>query len=192
MVNYEKELARQNDAEESYRESSDESMAMDSQMNRGGLPSNISPENLFEYKKMVLIPESQAAHPNEIDKDIVFANLGGAKPSFEELSFQLGTIQLARDEFVVEREIPRRNMDGSFVRDREGFIIFDVERVFDEAFRGTLNYLEGQYKYAHVGSRALGGQERAAYMDAVSIGSIKKEFMKKKDNQGKTFGLGGM
>ncbi len=192
MVNYEKEISRQMDAQEPYNESSDESMAMDSQITGNQRASNISPESFYEYKKMVNIPESQSEFSNKIDKDVVFSNISGNKPSMEELNFQLGTIILFESEFVEEIHIPRRNNDGSLIRDKDGYIVFDTMTRVDEAFRGSLDYLKGQYKFSVVASRAMGGQERAAYLDISSSNKISKDFTKKKDSQGKTFGLGGM
>lgn len=189
---YEKDLDRQMNAQEQYQESSDESMAMDSQMGNSRLPSNITPEDYYSYKKMVNIPESQSEFVNKIDKDVVFANLGGAKPSMEELRFQIGTIELFESEFVEQFQVPVRNSDGTLLRDKDGLIVFDTFTRFDEAFRGSLNFLKAEYKFAMVASRAMGGAERAAYLDISSSNRISKDFTKKKDNQGKTFGLGGM
>jgi hypothetical protein len=150
------------------------------------------PENSFDWKKMVNIPESQAEFLGKIDKDVVFANISGTKPSMQELNFQLGTIELFESEFVEEIQIPKRNNDGSIMKDREGFIIFETFKRFDEAFLGSLSFLKGQYKFSVVASRAMGGQDRAAYLDISSSNKISKDFTKKKDNQGRTLGLGGM
>lgn len=189
---YEKDLDRQMTANEQYQESSDESMAMDSQMGNSRLPSNVTPEDFYSYKKMVNIPESQAEFSQKIDKDVVFANLGGQKPNMEELRFQIGTIELFESEFVEELRVPVRNNDGTLVRDKDNLIVFDTLIRFDEAFRGSLNFLKAEYKFAMVASRAMGGNDRAAYLDISSSNRISKDFTKKKDNQGKTFGLGGM
>lgn len=185
------EYKKQAEAEEPYRESSDESFAMD--MAQGGqrLPSNITPEDYYQYKRFINLPESQAEHLNKIDKDVVMANLGGAKPTREELRFQEGTIELAESEWIHEVKIPRKNADGSLVRDMDGEIVYNTELVFDEYFRGCLNFLKGQYKFDLVGSRAMGGQDRAAFLDISSSNRISKEFARKKEQKNQFFGTGG-
>jgi hypothetical protein len=195
MVNYEKEVREQQNAEEPYRESSDESMMMDSQQrDQQGLrlPSNVTPEDYYQYKKFINLPESQAEFETKIDKDVVFANIGGQKPTMEELRFQVGTIDLFESEFVEELWIPRRNQSGDFVRDKDNKIVMDLEIRFDEAFRGCLTFLKAEYKFSVVASRAMGGQDRAAFLDISSNNRIQKEFSKKKETSSKFFGTGGM
>jgi hypothetical protein len=179
------------DVNEEYQESSDESMAMDSQMGNR-LPSNISTEDYYSYKKFVNLPESQAEFVNKIDKDIVFANLSGRLPNAEELAFQLGTIILFESEFVEELQVARKDVNGYLMKDKDGKIIFDTVTRFDEAFRGCLDFLKGEYKYAHVASRALGGHDRAGVLDVTSASRISKEFGKKKEKNNSLVGTGGI
>lgn len=193
MVNIKKEVAAQMDAQEPYQESSDESMNSDSRQNFQDLrfPSSATPEDYYQYKKFVNLPESQAEFMTIIDKDVVFSNLGGSRPSLEELRFQVGTISLFESEFIEEVWIPRRYPDGSLVKDNNSKVVFDLEVRFDEVFRGCLNFLKGQYKFDVVGSRAQGGQDRAAFLDISSSNRISKEFNKKNDKKQGFFGTGG-
>lgn len=191
MSKEEKQFQKQMDMQEPYQEGSDESMAFDQQLGeKPRYPSNITPEDYYMYKKFINLPESQAEHITKIDKDVVLANLGGSKPTREELRFQEGTIELAETEWVIPLKIPRKNMDGSFIKDSEGHIVFDTELVFDEYFRGCLVFLKGQYKFDLVSSRAQGGQDRAAFLDISTSNRISKELSKKKEQQNRYFGGG--
>lgn len=191
MGKIDKELREQMEAQEPYQESSDESMNFDLQQGSQRLPSNITPEDYYQYKRFINLPESQAEHPSKVDKDVVFGNFGGNRPSWEELRFEVGTIDLFETEFVIERKIPRKNNDGSFVKDSDGKLVFDVERVFDPEFYGSLSFLKTEYKFGVVSSRALGGNDRAAFLDISSSNRISKEFSKKKDQKNQFFGTGG-
>lgn len=185
-----RELDEQMDAQEPYMESSDELMQNEArpQMN---LPSNVMPEDYYQYKRFVNLPESQAEFSTKIDKDVVFSNLNGNKPSFEELRFQVGTIELFESEFVEEIKIPRIDpSNGKFIRDKEGRIVYDIEYRFDEAFRGCLDFLKAEYKFSIVASRALGGSDRAAHLDITNASRINKEFSKKREEKQKLFGGG--
>jgi hypothetical protein len=177
------------DMQEPYSESSDDAIAQDRNLNYS---SNVMPETHFDWKRIVNIPESQAEFIGKIDKDVVFANLGGSKPSIEELKFQIGTIELFEGEFVEEKEIE--------VLDPEGNRIIDVNTgkafrrkvlIFDEAFRSCLNFLKAEYKFDVVASRAMGG-ERAAMLDTMTTTRIQKEFSKKNDAKNSSLGVGGL
>jgi hypothetical protein len=186
----EKTIKKEMDMQRDYNEQSDESISRDMSQ-QGNLPSNISPQDFYEYKRFINLPDSQAEFATKIDKDVVFANLSGSKPSIDELRFQIGTIELFEGEFIEEVKIPRRDEAGNFVRDINGKIIVDYFKRFDEAFRSCLNFLKSEYKFAIVASRALGGNDRAAFLDISSNQRIQKEYNKKKDDGNKIFGTGG-
>lgn len=185
----EKELQAQEDA----YEQSDEALERDTVRQSPNFPSNIMPEDYYQYKKFVNLPESQAEFEGKIDKDVVFANLGGAKPSIEELRFQIGTIELFESEFVEEKDVLLKDSEGNILIDKDNQkpIVRKV-KVFDEEFRGSLDYLKAEYKFAVVASRAIGGHDRASVLDITSHGRITKEFMKKKDRQNSLLGTGGV
>jgi hypothetical protein len=184
-----REIDEQMEAQEPYAESSDDVMQNDLRQNLN-LPSNVMPEDYYQYKRFVNLPESQAEFETKIDKDVVFSNLSGNKPSIEELRFQVGTIELFESEFVEEIRIPRINPEtGKFLRDLNGHVIYDLEYRFDETFRGCLNFLKAEYKFSVVASRAI-GSDRAAQLDITSANRISKEFQKKREDKQKLFGGG--
>lgn len=186
----EKDYAKSMDMQEPYSEASDESIAHDRQLN---YPSNVMPENNFDWKKMVNIPEAQAEFVGKIDKDVVFANLGGQKPSIEELRFQIGTIELFEGEFVEEKDVEIRDSEGNTVYDTEtGKPLKRRLLIFDEAFRSCLNFLKAEYKFDIVASRAIGDVgERAAGLDTMTSTRIQKEFSKKDNKKSSIMGTGG-
>jgi hypothetical protein len=192
----ERDFEKDMDMQEPYQESSDDSFGRDQAMNNqqigGNFPSGGIPEGYYEYKRSVNLPEAQEEHLRKIDKDVVFGNFTGKKPSMEELSYLGGTIELFETEFVETIQIPRRDKNGNFILDKNGNMIIDTELRFDEAFRGSLQYLKFEYKFAIVGSRALGGTDRAAYLDISTNSRISKEFSKKKEQKNSLFGSGGV
>jgi len=194
----EKQFDREMTVQEPYQESSDASMAADMQMEKPNYPSTMIPEDFYQYKRFINLPESQAKHPGRIDKDVVFANLSGPKPNIAELEYQVGTIKLFESEFGIWKDVYLRDADGNMVFE-------DVEQedgsiksvpfarkmfVFDETFRDSLDYLEATFKFGVVASRALGGSERAANLDVSTNTRISKEFSRKKEQTNKTWGAG--
>ena len=185
----EKSFEKQMDMQEPYSESSDEAIAQDRQMNYA---SNMMPETHFEWKRIVNIPESQAEFIGKIDKDVVFANLGGSKPDREELKFQIGTIELFEGEFVEEKEIELIDEDGNKIIDvKTNRPLRRKVLVFDEAFRSCFNFLKAEYKFDVVASRAL-GNERASMLDTMTTTRIQKEFSKKNEMKKSSLGTGGL
>jgi hypothetical protein len=186
----EKRAQKEMDNQRDFTESTDEAVGRDMSM-QGNLPSNANPQEFYEYKRFINLPDAQAEFSTKIDKDVVFANIGGNKPTIEELRFQVGTIELFEGEFVEEVKIARRNEAGTIIKDINGHPVIDTFVRFDEAFRSCLNFLKAEYKFDVVGSRALGGNDRAAFLDISSNQRIQKEYNKKKDNGSKIFGTGG-
>lgn len=198
----EKRFEKEADIQEPYAESSDEAIARDAQAGnqpKANYPSDMIPEDFYTYKRFISLPEAQAKHPDLVDKDVVFANLGGAKPSVQELEFQAGTISLFKSEFGVWKDIFLKDEQGNVlfekVTDDDG-VVHDVpfsRKVwqFDENFRDSLDFLETSFKFAVVASRAMGGSERAANLDVSTNTRISKEFQKKKEKTNSLWGTGG-
>jgi len=185
----EKDFEKSMDMQEPYSEMSDESISNDRQA--PNYSSNMMPENSFDWKKMVNIPESQAEFVGKIDKDVVFSNLGGNKPTIEELRFQIGTIELFEGEFIEEKWVEVVDDEGNKLIDSNTKKPFRRQiLVFDEAFRSCLNFLKAEYKFDIVASRAL-GNERASMLDTMTTTRIQKEFSKKNDMKQSSFGVGG-
>jgi len=188
-----KEMDKQMEKQSDFNEESDEQISYDLHHERKiNLPSDNLPQDWFEYQKFKNLPDASGEFRSKIDKDVVFANLGGQKPDWKELMFQIGTIELFEGEFVEELQIPRWDAENNkFIRNNKGDIIYDIELRFDEAFRSSLNFLKAEYKFAMVASRALGGNDRASILDISSATRLQKEVKKKKDSQNSILGTGG-
>ncbi len=191
-VSMEKEYEKEMNIQEGYSESSDDTISTDMQRAKPNYPSDVLPNDYYEYRRFVNLPESQAEFEGKIDKDIVFANLGGKKPDIEEMRFEIGTIELFEGEFVEEIEIKLKDNDGNDVYDIHNNIVKRKILIFDEAFRSCLNYLKAEFKFSAVASRALGINDRASVLDITTNARIQKEFAKKKDQNNRLFGTGGM
>ena len=188
----EKEFEKEMDMQEPYQESDDNSINQD--LSRGqlnNLPSSSIPEDFYQYKRFINLPESQAEFETKIDKDVVFANLGGNKPGREELRFQIGTIELFEGMFVIPHKIPVLDENGEQFVDENGQKVWRIVNVFDEEFRDSLNFLKAEYKFDIVSSRALWGNDRAAYLDISTSNRISKELSRKKEQKNQLFGAGG-
>jgi hypothetical protein len=59
--------------------------------------------------------------------------------------------------------------------------------VFDEAYRPIVSMLQAGYKSELVGSRAI-GKDRESVLD-ITV-NLRKEALRKQEQQGKSFGLG--
>lgn len=173
----EKEQKEYLEMQEDDRETNEDLLAYEGRMGKN-YPSDYMPQDFYQYKKIVLIPESQVDFPNVVDKDVVLANL--SKGEIEELSFQVGTVQAVKDMFVQETTTINPNPDGRTV--------FQSELVFDDAFLPVLNILLSTFKYRHVASRAV-GETRASMLDTMTTSRVLKEFTKGRKNRNSAFGI---
>lgn len=131
-------------------------------------PSQDDPDNVFLYKKMRLIPESDADFKGLVDKDVVLANVKKKLPDPDYNKLMTETIAIFKKIFVVAKDV--------FVTDREGKLIpkflggkqvgWETERVFlfDSNFEPVIEFLVAGFKYEHVASRAM-GDDRESVLD---------------------------
>ena len=158
---------REHDFVEELGEGSDESVNNDLNSRRNkGYPSDEDPQDFYRWKRWRADPDAKTDFRGLVDKDVSFAKLSGNLPSIQQLNFLAGTIQL----------IQGRLVDNA---------ITEEDAV---AFSEVINVLKVNYKFDLVSSRAL-GNDREAVLD--NITSIKKEISKRKEKDGKGFGLGG-
>lgn len=166
--------------EEARQEATDQQINYDQSMGQQrNYPSDMMPQDYFQYKKMVIVPEAQTDYPSILDKDVVLANL--SRNELEQHTFQVGTIQAVKDIFVHEEDIITLNPATNKP-------IIERTIMFDQSFNPVLNILLTQFKYHHIASRAL-GDTRAAMLDAMTISRIMKEFTKKKKSGERAVGV---
>jgi hypothetical protein len=150
-------------------------------------PSEVTPQDLFQYKKMRMKPESSSDFPGNIDKDWVLSNMSGNKPNLQQKKFESGTFLLIKAVFVKRAKVPILDVDGSQVV-MGGKPLFFEGKVFDDAFQGVLDYVLSGIKSELVGSRGM-GSDREAVLDITT--GFRKQIEKKKSQDGKVFGMGG-
>jgi len=161
-------------------------------------PSDVMPEDYYQYKRFVNLPESQSEFEGLIDKDVVFANLKGSAPNIEELSFQSGTIQWTKELFTVETRVFININDPSrftFNKDEipEHELSDYVEKktnIIDPDALPILKVLTNRFKFGIVSSRAI-GDTRAGMLDTMTQTRISKELTRNRKESEKKFGLGG-
>ena len=163
--------------QEDEKESNEDLIAYEGQLGKN-YPSDQMPQDFYQYKKIVLIPESQVDFPTVVDKDVVLANLN--KGEIEELAFQVGTMQAVKDMFVQEEQVINPNPTEA---------IFETTLRFDNAFLPVVNILLSQFKYRHVASRAV-GETRASMLDTMTTSRVLKEFTKGQKKRNSAFGIG--
>jgi hypothetical protein len=156
-------------------------------VDRKNYPSESVPQDFFQFKLQRMNPDASADFRGSIDKDWVLANIGGKKPNLSELSFKLGTHTLIKSVFVVDKVIPLLDSNGEQVVSG-GKPLFFEGTVFDDTFQPVLDYVLGDIKSLLVGSRAIGGDREAVLLEQQGF---KKVVERRKEQQGKVFGLGG-
>jgi hypothetical protein len=131
-----------------------------------------NPSDIYQYKKMRLVPNSEAEFQGLVDKDVVLANVKDVKPDPAYLRFIAETI-IAMDVFFIEKKVrvPYYNVSGKI----EGYED-EIIRVPDPEFDVIRSFLKGSYKADLTLSRAM-GRERESVLDRSSAinKSISKE-----------------
>jgi hypothetical protein len=146
-------------------------------------PSDVTPQDMYQYKKMRINPNADTDFSGLIDKDFTLANMGGEKPNLQEKRFAVGTYNLVKSVFV----------NDVFFADKNGFLAVDAfgtplsQKVFDNEFEPVLTFLLGDIKSELAGSRALGSQ-REAVLDITT--NLKKSVDKRRDDNNRSYGLG--
>jgi hypothetical protein len=148
--------------------------------------SGMIPRDLFQYKRMRMQPESSTDFPGLIDKDFVLANMRGDKPNLQKKTFEAGTYILFKNVFTKKAKVALTDKDGQPIV-VNGKPVFYEGRVFDEAFTPVTEMLLSMVKGELVGSRSMGG-DREAVLDITT--GFRKQFERKKEQNGKMFGMG--
>lgn len=176
----------QQDSQESDNQSIQQDFALAQSKN---YPSDMLPQDMFQYKKLRMVPESRAEFEQVIDKDFVLANVEGKLPTIEESKFQVGTYNLVRQVFVCEELIPLFDKEGNQVLLADGTPMYIKNKGFDRAFEPIANFLLGDLKSAIVLSRAK-GKDREAVLDITT--NLQKTVKKNRDMENRTMGFGGV
>jgi len=180
---YEEASEMQSDMEEA----SSSEIARDMEMSRQkNYPSGVIPQDLYQYKRMRMQPESSADFPGQIDKDWVLANVSGQKPNLQQKRFEIGTYLLLKSVFTKNVKVPLTDAGGQQIS-LEGKPAFFEGKVFDDAFAPVAEYVLSMVKSELVGSRGMGA-DREAVLDITT--GFRKMVEKKKAQEGRTIGLG--
>lgn len=177
-------------------ESNNDTLMSDRALSRSPYPSEAMPEDYYQYRKFVNLPEAQSEFEGVIDKDVVFSNLSNAER--EMLNYKVNTIQWTREIFVLEVDVWINKNDSKIYAfslkdipesDREDYVLKRTV-IPDPDFLPIMNVLKAGYKFAIVSSRAV-GPERAAILDNTTMNRISKEFERRKSKRDGLTGLGG-
>jgi hypothetical protein len=175
-----KEIEEEADLNEDINSMSEESLNRD--LETKSYVSDENPSDIYQYKKMRLVPNSEAEYQGLIDKDIVLANVKDSKPDPKYLRFIAETI-IALDVFSIKKnvKVPIFNDGGKFT----GKYSSEVVEVPDPHFDIVRMFLKGSFKTDLTMSRAMGNQREAVLDRTSNIGkSISKDISKNKYNQG--------
>jgi hypothetical protein len=171
-----KEIEEDASISEDISNMSEESLNRDLET-KGYYVSDDNPSDIYQYKKMRLVPNSEAEFQGLVDKDVVLSNIKDVKPDPKYLRFLTETI-IALDVFAVKKDIKVPDYD-----DRGKFMGFHLETVLvpDPEFDVIRSFLRGSLKSDLTMSRAMGAQREAVLDRTSNIGkSITKESSKNK------------
>lgn len=171
---------------EDIEDSSEDSLDRDiSQSRDPAYASDDLPTDMYRYKRMRLVPDSQAEFKGILDKDVVLANVANNRPDPNYLRFMAETI-VAMDVFSKKRTVYKINDKGNKIpiinKSGEvlGYETLEIE-VPDEEFDIIRDFLRGSFKADLTLSRAMGDQ-REAILDRTQ--SFEKK-ISKPDNKNK-------
>ena len=177
MANFEEDVANSSEA------------SIDGDLNFKNYVSDEIPNDIYHYKKMRLVPNSEAEFQGLVDKDIVLANVKDVKPDPQYLRFIAETI-VALDVFSKPKEVNVLDEDGKPIpiTDSKGNIIsFEKQTIWvrDPEFDIIRQFLRGSFKADLTLSRAM-GKDREAVLDRTqNIGkSVTKEGGNSKNKYG--------
>ena len=155
---------------EDIQELTEEQLSRDlqeSQQSQTAYSSEIIPDDIFKYKMVRLIPNSETDYRGLIDKDGVLANIGGKKPNMLELAFLAETIELIKNILTEDRDFYIYDQEGNpetYTKNGHQFYKIITRKVFDTTFQPIVSALGARYKFLLTGSRAM-GNEREAILD---------------------------
>ena len=180
-----KEMREVAQEEEEISNNSEASFDRDIENNRN-YASDDMPTDMYRYKRMRLVPDSQAEYKGLLDKDVVLGNVQNKKPDPEYLRIMAETIVAFEENFKIKKTVYRLNSNGNKipVLSQNGNIIgYETEdiMVFDEVLRIIPDFLTASFKADLTLSRAM-GSDREAVLDRTQ--NFGKE-IKKSDNSNK-------
>lgn len=170
-----REIEEEQDINEDINSMSEESLNRDLETKQ--YVSDENPSDIYQYKKMRLVPNSEAEFQGLIDKDVVLANLKNSPPDPKYLRYIAETI-IALDVFSIKKDVqvPKFDSTGKF----KGFKVETVI-VPDPEFDIIRAFLRGSFKADLTMSRGMGAQREAILDRTSNIGkSITKEISKNK------------
>jgi hypothetical protein len=184
-----KEMLDMASVEEDISNMSEQSFDRDIEMsNSPNYASDEVPTDMYRYKRMRLVPDSQAEFKGVLDKDVVLANVQNKRPDPDYLRYIAETI-VAMDVFSKKQtifkfndkheRIPILNNMGKVT----GYQTLEID-VPDEEFDIIRDFLRGSFKADLTLSRAMGDQREAILDRTQNFG---KE-IKKSDNRNKYSG----
>lgn len=178
-----KSLKEQLEIESEYRKpSSEEQFDRDfDAMQNKRYPSEDTPADIFQYKTLRLIPNSETDFKGMIDKDVVLANVRKNLPDPVYNKLVVETIAMFKKVFVIEQDVMIADANGEPIKDKNGEPMIVRRKVFDQEFDSVIEFLSSGFKYEHVASRAM-GDDREAILDRSNI--LQKE-TRKTENQNK-------
>lgn len=184
-----KDMNESIEAQQDMEDMSSREFAMDAELGKQkNYASGTIPQDLFQYKRMRILPESSSDFEGILDKDFVLSNMAGSKPSLQIKKFEVGTLLLIKSIFVKKQNIPLLDKEGQQIV-MDGTPVFYEGKVFDEEFAPVSEYVLALIKSELVGSRGM-GNDREAILDVTS--SLRKTVEKKKaESQNKIVGFGG-
>ena len=184
------EIEHQVESNDEAMEYSDRSINMDyedaSRMRNGAY--SVMPDDIWQVRFMETIPTSEKEFDGEITKDNVLANVGGSKPDLTEVRFVTQTINLVKNIFIVEKDMPLIDNQGQFMYDKHGRMLLQKRSLPDPDFRPIWEALEIDIKSALTTSRALGDQRESVLMRTMNLN--KKIGKQKADQMNGTLGGG--
>jgi hypothetical protein len=173
-----REIEEEADLNEDISSMSEESLNRD--LETKSYVSDENPSDIYQYKRMRLVPNSEAEFQGLVDKDIVLSNIKDVKPDPKYLRFMAETI-IALDVFSVEKvvKVPNYDKEGNIVNFRSETVL-----VPDPEFDIIRSFLRGSFKSDLTMSRAMGSQREAVLDRTSNIGkSITKDVNKNKYTQ---------
>lgn len=163
-----KDMEEVNEIQENMRANSEDSFDRDLEFSKNPIYSSEDiPTDIYRYKRMRLVPNSEAEFQGLVDKDVVLANIKDKKPDPDYLRFVAETI-VALDVFSKEAVVIKYDDNGRpiMVRNDEGLLVIAKETVLvpDPDFDIIRSFLRASFKSDLTLSRAM-GKDREAVLD---------------------------
>ena len=162
------DIEEMSDIQDGLRANSEESFDRDLEFSKNPMYSSEDiPTDIYRYKRMRLVPNSEAEFQGLVDKDVVLANIKDKKPDPDYLRFVAETI-VALNVFSKEEDVIKVDDNGRpvLVRNAQGLLVPMHETVLvpDPDFDIIRSFLRASFKSDLTLSRAM-GKDREAVLD---------------------------